>query len=188
MSEKMIYKKMALVQADFEAVSKDSKNTAQGFNFRGIDALVNAAHRAFNKHSIFVTVDILNKHSEVREVTRSNGKVGVDKTVELTVKYTFYAEDGSFVSTVIASEGLDSGDKATNKALSAALKYALIQTFQVPTADMEDADKDSPERSTGKSKFAESKIEINDEPKGPEIAASTGFRRKVLNGANTAAS
>ena len=62
------------------------------------------------------------------------------------MEYDFVTEDGSKITIgAIPSEGLDSGDKATNKALSAALKYALIQTFSVATKDMEDADKTSPE-------------------------------------------
>lgn len=145
MSEgKLIFKKMASVLADIGSVGKDSNNTAQGYKFRGIDAMINALHGALKKHGVFITTDVLDKKSEVREVVRGNGKPGYDKVVELTMKYTFHAEDGSSVSSVIAAEGLDSGDKATNKALSAALKYALIQTFQVPTEDMEEADLTSP--------------------------------------------
>jgi hypothetical protein len=62
------------------------------------------------------------------------------------MEYDFFAEDGSKVTVgPIPAEGLDSGDKATNKALSAALKYALIQTFSVPTEDMAEADLETPE-------------------------------------------
>jgi hypothetical protein len=77
------------------------------------------------------------------------------------MKYHFYAEDGSTVSVgPVPAEGLDSGDKATNKALSAALKYALIQTFSIPTEDMAEADLDSPEIGTAKSKPEPVKAEI----------------------------
>jgi hypothetical protein len=145
----LIFKKMASVLADISAVGKGSTNTAQGYKFRGIDDMINTVHAVLKKHSVFVTTDVLEKRSETREIPKvdkfGNESIRVDKIVELTMKYTFHAEDGSSISSVIASEGLDSGDKATNKALSAALKYALIQTFQVPTADMEDGDADSPE-------------------------------------------
>lgn len=145
----LIFKKMAAILSDISAVGKDSTNSAQGYKFRGIDDMINTVHAVLKKHSVFVTTDVLEKKSETREVARTdkfgNNSIRVDKIVELTMKYTFHAEDGSSISSVIASEGLDNGDKATNKALSAALKYALIQTFQVPTADMEDGDADSPE-------------------------------------------
>ena len=35
---------------------------------------------------------------------------------------------------------MDGGDKATNKAMSAAYKYALLQTFAIPTEGDNDAD------------------------------------------------
>jgi hypothetical protein len=83
---------------------------------------------------------------ELKDVLRSNGKQGVDKHVSIMMEYDFFAEDGSKITVgPIPAEGLDTGDKATNKALSAALKYALIQTFSIPTEDMAEADLDSPE-------------------------------------------
>lgn len=133
---------------DIGTVSKDQKNAAQGFKFRGIDQFVNALYPALTKHGVFMTPRVTSINQEAREVERSSGKKGVDKTVMLMVEYDFFAEDGSKVTVgPVAGEGLDSGDKATNKALSAALKYALIQTFSIPTEDMVDADKESPELS-----------------------------------------
>ena len=67
----------------------------------------------------------------------------MSKNVRLVMEYTFFAEDGSTVSCQMPSEGVDTSDKATNKALSAALKYCLIQTFCVPTEDMAEADLDN---------------------------------------------
>ena len=61
------------------------------------------------------------------------------------IKYTFYAEDGTFVTAVVIGEGMDSGDKATNKAMSIAFKYALFQIFCIPTEEMADPDSESPE-------------------------------------------
>lgn len=146
MSTPLIYKKMSLVMSEIKSVGKDQKNQAQGFKFRGIDQFVNAMYPALVKHGVFMAPEVVKEEHTLKEVTRSNGKEGVDKHVHLLVKYTFYAEDGSSVSVgPIASEGLDSGDKATNKALSAALKYALIQTFSVPTEDMAEADLETPE-------------------------------------------
>lgn len=142
----LIYKKMSDVMKDVKAVTKDQKNVAQGFKFRGIDQFVNALYPALTKHGVFMTPRATSFTQELKEVTRNNGKAGVDKHVALLMEYDFYAEDGSKVTVgPIPAEGLDSGDKATNKALSAALKYALIQTFSVPTEDMAEADLDTPE-------------------------------------------
>jgi len=146
---KSIYKKMILVMKDVGPVTKDGVNSAQGYKFRGIDQFVNALHPALIKHGVLMVPAATSVATEIRDVVRSNGKAGVDKHVSLQMKYTFYAEDGSSVEVgPVPSEGLDSGDKATNKALSAALKYALIQTFTVPTEDMAEADLDTPEIGT----------------------------------------
>jgi len=132
--------------SEIKSVGKNNTNTQQGYKFRGIDDMINALYPCLVKHEVFMTPKVVKEDREVREVHRSNGKVGYDKHVHLQVEYTFHAVDGSSITIgPITSEGLDSGDKATNKALSAALKYALIQTFAIPTEDMEEADNTSPE-------------------------------------------
>lgn len=142
----LIYKKMSDVMKDIKHVSKDQKNVAQGFKFRGIDQFVNALYPALTKNGVFMTPRTREYTQTLKDVTRSNGKAGVDKHVSIQMEYDFYAEDGSKITVgPIPAEGLDSGDKATNKALSAALKYALIQTFSVPTEDMAEADLETPE-------------------------------------------
>jgi hypothetical protein len=143
----LIYKKMSHVMAEIGHVGKDQKNQAQGFKFRGIDQFVNALYPALTKHGVFMAPRCVSNNQEIKEVERSSGKKGIDKHVTLMMEYDFFAEDGSKVTVgPIPSEGLDSGDKATNKALSAGLKYALIQTFSIPTEDMEEADRSSPEK------------------------------------------
>lgn len=151
MSTQMIYKKMSAVMKEIGSVGKDQKNTAQGFKFRGIDQFVNALYPALTKHEVFMTPRCVSERNEIKEVVRSSGKTGYDKNVTILMEYDFFAEDGSKVTVgPIPAEGIDSGDKATNKALSAALKYALIQTFSIPTEDMAEADLESPQIATPK--------------------------------------
>lgn len=152
----LIYKKMSEVQKAIGAVGKDQVNTVQKFKFRGIDQFINSLYPALTEHGVFMVPKVVSEAHKIREVTRRDGSKGTDKLVYLQMSYTFYAEDGSNVTVgPIPSEGLDSGDKATNKALSAALKYALIQTFSIPTEDMSEGDLDSPELGVkGKSKEA----------------------------------
>lgn len=134
----LIYSKMLLVKKDIGSVGKDQKNSGQGWKFRGIDQFVNALHPILNKHGVGVLPEVV-QHSEPKFVT--NEKTGkTSKQTQITIKYTFFAEDGSTVSVIMPAEGVDPGDKGTNKALSAAFKYALIQTFCVPTQDMAEAD------------------------------------------------
>lgn len=136
-----IYESISAVMRDCGAVTKDKWNSQQGYKFRGIDAVLNALSPAFTKNKIFVVPEVLDQTREER--TTAKGGLLIYSVVR--VKYTFYAEDGSFVSAVVCGEGMDSGDKATNKAMSAAFKYACFQTFCIPTEEMKDSEDDSPE-------------------------------------------
>ena len=156
----LIYKKMSDVMKDVGAIGKDQKNTQQGFKFRGIDQFVNSLYPALTKHGVFMSPRATSFTHELKDVVRGSGKAGVDKHVSIMMEYDFYAEDGSKVTIgPVPAEGLDSGDKATNKALSAALKYALIQTFSIPTEDMAEADFESPEIGNSKPVVATAKTE-----------------------------
>lgn len=142
----LIYKKMSDVMKEIGFIGKNQKNQAQGFKFRGIDDFVNALYPALTKHGVFMTPRATSYTQDLKDVLRGSGKPGVDKHVSIMMEYDFFAEDGSKVTVgPVPAEGLDSGDKATNKALSAALKYALIQTFSVPTQDMAEGDLETPE-------------------------------------------
>lgn len=123
---------------DIGAVGKDSKNTTQGFMFRGIDAVMNAINPALIKNKVFVVPTILNQEREERQ--NSKGTTLIYSIC--TVKYTFFAEDGTSVDAIVIGEGMDTGDKATNKAMSIAFKYACFQVFCIPTEEMKDPDEE----------------------------------------------
>lgn len=155
----LIYKKMSEVMREIGHIGKDQKNTAQGFKFRGVDQFVNALYPALTKHGVFMVPRCVSEQHELKEVTRSSGKVGYDKHVTILMEYDFFAEDGSKVTVgPVPAEGLDSGDKATNKALSASLKYALIQTFSIPTEDMAEGDLETPTIRSGYAVTAKSEV------------------------------
>lgn len=131
-----IYETIAAVMGEIGAIGKDSKNAQQGFMFRGIDAVMNAINPALIKYKLFIVPEVLEQTREERQT--SKGGTLIYSIIK--VRYTFYAEDGSSVSAVVIGEGMDSGDKATNKALSIAFKYACFQVFCIPTEEMKDPD------------------------------------------------
>lgn len=136
-----IYETITKVMGEIGAVGKNSKNTTQGFMFRGIDAVMNAINPALVKYKLFIVPEILEQSREERQSTKGGTLIySICK-----VKYTFYAEDGTNISSVVIGEGMDSGDKATNKAMSIAFKYARFQVFCIPTEEMADPDKESHE-------------------------------------------
>ena len=136
-----IYETIAAVMGEIGAIGKDSRNTTQGFMFRGIDAVMNAINPALIKYKLFIVPEVLEQTREERK--NSKGTTLIYSVCK--IKYTFYAEDGSNISAVVIGEGMDTGDKATNKAMSIAFKYACFQVFCIPTEEMKDPDSESHE-------------------------------------------
>lgn len=138
-----IHESIAAIMADCPAISKSQKNQQQGFLYRGIDVVMNVLQPLMIKHKVFVLPEILETIREER-TTNKGGKLIY--TI-LKIKYTFCADDGSYVSAVVQGEGMDSADKSGNKAMSVAFKYACFQVFCIPTEEMIDPDATTPEPS-----------------------------------------
>ena len=106
------------------------------FNFRGIDAVMNAVGPAFRKYGIFVMPELLSE--EYERVPRNNG--GMMVATRVRVRYHIMSEtgDGEFSGTAIG-EANDTADKATAKAMSVAFRTFLLQSLVLPT-DEQDPD------------------------------------------------
>lgn len=139
-----IYQAINGVMAEIGVIEKNKKNNGQGFMYRGVDDVMNALQPALIKNKVFIAPEILD--SKVEERQSKSG--GINKYIELKIKYTFYAEDGSNICAIVHGEAMDSGDKGTNKAMSIAFKYACFQVFCIPTEEMLDPDAESPKRDT----------------------------------------
>jgi hypothetical protein len=120
------------VSAAVGAVRKDGFNSGQKFNFRGIDHVVNACHPALTAHGVTVIPSLLSADYQSVAIG-SQGKQGT--SVRLVVEYVFTGPAGDSLTTRVASEANDSADKATAKAMSVALRTALLQTLMLPTDD-----------------------------------------------------
>ena len=155
MEKKNIYESIAAVMGEIGAVGKKSKNQSQGFMFRGIDAVMNAINPALVKNKVFIVPEILEQTREER--VNSKGTTLIYSICK--IKYNFYAQDGSSVSATVIGEGMDTGDKATNKAMSIAFKYACFQVFCIPTEEMVDPDAEVHEVKAKTEKKAEQKPE-----------------------------
>lgn len=136
-----IYGAISAVMSDVGAVGKNDVNQFDKYKFRGIDAVMNALSPAMVKNHVFVTPEVLESSREER--ANKNGGLMIYSVVK--VKYTFYTDDGSSVVAVVIGEAMDRSDKSTSKAMSAAFKYACFQTFCIPTEEMQDADRETPE-------------------------------------------
>lgn len=136
-----IYEAISRCMEEIGSVGKDAVNKQQGFKYRGIDAVMNAINPALVKNHVFIVPEVLDQQRQER--TTNKGAVLIYSICR--IKYTFYAEDGSFIEAVTVGEGMDSGDKATNKAMAIAFKYACFQVFCIPTEEMKDPDEETPD-------------------------------------------
>lgn len=130
-------------------IAKDSKNESQGFKFRGIDAVLNRLSRHLVDANLVIIPQVLSRDVHERTNARGNALFYVTLNVAYTIKS---AIDGSEAVVVTVGEAMDSGDKATNKALSIAYKYMAFQLFSIPID--EDPDKQTHEvKAKGKEFF-----------------------------------
>lgn len=142
MSDKpKVYEEFLAVMREVSGVAKRDRNEHQRFNFRGIDAVVNALGPAFREHGLIVVPRVADiEHTDIRT---SQGKPATRCIV--TVDYQFIGSDGSSITATSVGEAFDSGDKATPKAMSVAFRTCLLQTFILPT-DEPDPDAQTYER------------------------------------------
>lgn len=133
-----ITKSICAITTEIGALSKNKKNEQQGYSFRGVDDLMNALHPLFAKYGVFLLPEVQNTQRDERITAKGTALI----SVSVTVKYHFVAMDGSEICATIVGEGMDSADKATNKAMTAAFKNVCFQTFCIPTAEVAAADPD----------------------------------------------
>jgi len=131
-----IYKLVPLVMRDIGAIGKDQMNQFDKYHFRGIDDVYNAVQPALVRHGLFF-VPVL-ENTSVDLVQTSQGKPAYRALVQMT--FTLCAPDGSSVVCRMVGEAMDRGDKACNKAMSAAYKYAMFQLFCIPTEGDNDSE------------------------------------------------
>ena len=132
-----LVERLVAVKRDIGAVGKGDRNAQQGFNFRGIDAVLNAVSGPLIKHGVMVYPVL----QSLDKGTATTAKGSVMNTVVVVVDYVF--TDGKDQIRVAApGEAFDSGDKCVAKAMSVAYRTALIQALSLPT-DEPDPDSES---------------------------------------------
>jgi hypothetical protein len=144
-----VYQAIAAVMKDLsaEGIGKNNKNVQQGYKFRGIDDVYNALAPMLSRHQLCMLPRVLSREVIERQ-TKSGGALFytvVDAEFDLVS-----AADGSTHTIRTVGEAMDSGDKSSNKAMSAAYKYAAMQAFCIPTEGDNDADSQTHEVASGK--------------------------------------
>lgn len=125
-----------------DGITKGRKNQQQGYSFRGIEDVYAALAPLLVDHKVAI-IPKITERIETERQSKSGGSL-----YSVVVRGHFLllsAVDGSSVTAELWGEAMDSGDKATNKAMSAAYKYMAFMTFCIPTEGViDDADHDTP--------------------------------------------
>lgn len=130
MAEKMtVDEAITAVMQDVQFLGKNQKNSHQGFNFRGIDDVMNVCGPAMRKHGLKAVPRVIGEPVHGLKPTKS----GQAKTVDLLLEVVWRGPAGDEIVSCVAAEAFDSGDKATAKAMSVGLRTAYLQTLCLPT-------------------------------------------------------
>lgn len=149
------------INAIMQSVGYVQKQKSGGLNysFAGEAVLIAALRPAMVEQGVYMAVVAL---SDIRRGEYTTAKGSVMQMVDLTATVRFaHALSGTFIDVVALGSGADTGDKASNKALTGAYKYALRQTFCIETGDDPDDAPSQPRAPKAKVDQATGEIKTN---------------------------
>jgi hypothetical protein len=126
---------LSAVSADVGAIAKGDTNREQGYGYRSLDAVLVAVAPALRRHGVVVAPVVESAEYVPVEVGRNSVKM---TSCRLRVAYRFVGPAGDDLTATVVAEGMDTGDKATGKALSSAYKAALLQVLSLPVQDADE--------------------------------------------------
>lgn len=144
--------------SEIKEVGKNKSGEGIPYMFRGIEDLYNTLKPIMASHGVFCVTQVLDSNYEKFERTNKFGTIQINFRTVHKVNHKFYSSDGSFVEIITCGEGIDNSDKSSNKALSSAMKYAFIQTFSIPTEDINDPDIEKIEIEVEKKEAVKNKV------------------------------
>jgi hypothetical protein len=159
-----IHEAIAAIMEEVGGVGKTRINQQQGYKYRGFADVALACQPLMAKHKVHVTPHQIIEETSDYIDTKSGGKM---LHVRQKIEFRFYHADGSFFPCVVTGEAMDSGDKTSNKVMSAAMKYALVQTFCIPE---EDPDIDTEAKSPEATATPKAAPEVPAEPRKPQTS------------------
>lgn len=136
-----VFEAFSKVMGDVQGIRKGERNQMQGFNFRGIDTVLNAVGPALREHGVIIVPDAVSIETERYQTAKG----AVMQGVIAHMRYTVIGPEGDTFSGSAYGQASDSGDKAVAKAESVAYRTFLLQALTVPT-DEPDPDMQSHDR------------------------------------------
>ena len=143
MAAPSVYASINAVSAELaeHGIAKTHVNEVDDYQYRSIDDVLDRLAPVLAKHRLCVLPRALKRTIAERQDEGQRVLFHVSLKVAFTLTSV---DDGSCHVVKAYGEALDPSDKATAKAMSAAYKTAMIQTFCIPLAGSEDPDRASP--------------------------------------------
>ena len=147
MSAPSVYAAINAVSAELaqHGIAKSRTNEADDYKYRSIDDVLDRLAPLLAKHRLCVLPRVLKR--SVEELRDEAGHTMFHVSLKVAFALTS-VDDGSAHVVKLYGEALDVSDKATAKAMSAAYKSAVVQTFCIPIVGAEDPDRSSPRTSS----------------------------------------
>lgn len=138
MQQLKILAKLHAIYKDLGYVQKDGKNSFHGYKYLSDSGLKTALHPLLEKNGVLFLPTV----KDVEDIRAIETKAGKIETVtKVTIEYCYVdVESGENVAGTSVGYGVDSADKGVYKAFTGAVKYAHLQTFQIPSGDDPEAD------------------------------------------------
>lgn len=130
-----LVRKLAEVMGEVDRVPKNGRNEFHKYDYATESDIVDAVRAGLASRRVLMLPNVVH--------TEWTTKGGKERICTITYRFTFHDGDsGESLSFDVLGEGQDSGDKATYKAFTGAVKYAILKTFLIPTGDDPEADGD----------------------------------------------
>jgi hypothetical protein len=142
MAAPSVYAAINAVMAELarSGIAKTHVNQTDDYLYRSIDDVLDRLAPLLAQKRLCVLPKVLER--SVTERTDEGSQLLTHVAVRMRFKLVS-VDDGSCHCVETFGEALDAGDKATAKAMSAAYKSAMVQTFCIPVAGSEDPDRNS---------------------------------------------
>jgi ERF superfamily protein len=141
---KNIHQRIAAITGEVEAVKKTGRNSEQKYDFIEYDSVTAALRKLMFTHGITVLQNMRENGRKETEISSKYGQKGINLVTDYEFTVTNVDDPKDNLVFFWQGEASDYGDKATNKAATAAEKYFLLKLFKIGTKD--DPDRESPER------------------------------------------
>lgn len=141
--EPPVYEAVRRVLGDLPAIGKDgtAPGSMGGYKFRRVEDITAALKPLLAKHGVLCLPYVVQRI----ESQRTTGANKILYCVDLEMQFRFVGPKGDELNTVVWGQGTDSGDKATQKAVTSAFKTMLSVVFCISDAEMDAEAHDVPE-------------------------------------------